>query len=83
MQQLCEKNNLVPFDIINFCNHRGYSFELVKEKKTFKCNLLKDEVLKKEGSIKYNTWSKAYTESYAKLFSKIQETLTKYNKQKQ
>lgn len=71
MQQLCEKSNIAPLDVISYCNLHGYYFELEHKNNFYRCNLLKDDILKKEGVKKYSSWGEAYRCSYAKLYDKL------------
>ena len=55
----------------NYCESKGYKFDMIKEQNGFVCNLYKDDKLLKKGSIVYDSCFFAQKDVYTKLYQAL------------
>ena len=73
MQQLKESSIGLPdfITMTNFCEDKGYDIELIQSRKGVTCDLYKEKVLLKSGTIIYDTCIEAQKESYSILYKAL------------
>lgn len=55
----------------NYCESKGYQFDMVKQNNGFVCNLYKENKLYKKGSVVYDSCFYAQKEVYTKLYQAL------------
>lgn len=58
-------------DYTNFCEDKGYEFEMIQSRKGITCDLYKDGKLLKVGSKVYSTCLEAQKNCYSLLYHQI------------
>ena len=73
MQQLKESSIGLPdfVTMTNYCEGKGYEIELIRARKGVTCDLYKEKVLLKSGTIIYDTCIEAQKEGYSKLYKAL------------
>ena len=55
----------------NYCESKGYKFDMIKEQNGCVCNLYKDDKLLKKGSVVYDSCFFAQKDVYTKLYKAL------------
>ena len=73
MHELKESSLGLPdfVTMTNFCEDKGYDIELIRSRKGVTCDLYKEKVLLKSGTIIYDTCIEAQKEGYSKLYKAL------------